>query len=168
MNPPPGAVQSPLTVVEVHGPPRREVVRQMSPRTPAAIEVEHGIEHFSKVYRPRPTPKLRRRNQRLDQSPLTVRHVRRVKSPFHNPYIGSLTLLLTHVLSGAIVGIFDGGSPFEIAMGGCIGGVSGVIGMGLDIPEGAALDIAAGLAGTAGAWFASAFLSLFEFIGSFF
>jgi len=98
MNSLPGAIKSPLAVVVMHSPPRREVVRKVRPRTATAIQIQNRVAHFSQNHGPWPSAKLRRRNQRLDQSPLTVRHVRRVCSPFHNPCVGSLTLLFTHIL----------------------------------------------------------------------
>lgn len=90
MNSPPRAIEPPLTVIPVDGAPRRQVVRQMPPRAAGAIEIKYRIEHLAQVDRSGPAAELRRWDQRLDQSPLTVRHVGLVWHPVHTLSIGSL------------------------------------------------------------------------------
>ena len=105
MNLLPRPVEAKAAVIEMHRAPGREVVRQLPPRAARAIEVEDCINHLTQIDGARAAALFGRRNQRFDQSPLTVRYVRRIWIPFHPLAIGSSGRLFTHVLSDVIVHI---------------------------------------------------------------
>ena len=69
--------------IAVHRFPRGKFVGQLPPRTSRAYDIQHRIEHLAHIVSARATAPLGRRYRRLDQSPLTGRHVAWVWLPFH-------------------------------------------------------------------------------------
>lgn len=76
MNLLPRAIQPEATVVIMHRAPRREVMRQLSPRTTCAVRIQNRIDHLAQIDCARAFARLGRRYRRRDQFPLLVRHVR--------------------------------------------------------------------------------------------
>ncbi len=77
--------------------PRRKVARQLPPRTTGAHDIHYGVDHLAHVVSARATAPFGFRNQRTDQSPLTVRQIGGVWLPFHTTS-SALRPLLKQVL----------------------------------------------------------------------
>ena len=80
----PSAVVPPAGIELVHRSPLGEVVRQHSPSTPGAGDVEDGVEDLSHVGRAWPTARFGGRNQRLDPLPLRIGQIGGVSLPCHD------------------------------------------------------------------------------------
>jgi len=89
MNLPPRPILAEALVIVVDRPPRRKIVRQLPPRAACTHDVQHRSDDLTRIDAARPTTGLGRRDPRLDQSPLTVRHVGWVRTPFHLPLSAS-------------------------------------------------------------------------------
>src|SRR5438105_3877176 len=72
MDPFPGAVDSPVTVVIVNGGPRRKVMREIPPQAPVPNDVEDGINDAAHGNCARTATNLSRREKRLKQCPLLI------------------------------------------------------------------------------------------------
>ena len=68
-------------------------MRQLPPRTTGAHDIHYGIDHLAHVVSTRATAPFGFRNQRIDQSPLTVRQIGGVWLPFHTTSSASRPLL---------------------------------------------------------------------------
>ena len=73
--------------------PRRKIMRQLPPRTTGAHDIQYGIDQLAHVVSARATAPFGFRNQRFDQSPLTIRQIGRVWLPFHTTSSASSPLL---------------------------------------------------------------------------
>ena len=76
-------VESKATVVELNRPPRWKIVRQLPPGATRTTQVQDRIKNFAQIDAARASARFGRWYRRLDQSPLFVRQVRRVRNPFH-------------------------------------------------------------------------------------
>ncbi len=99
MNLGPCAIQTEAPVVIVHRAPGWKLVRQHAPRAAASIQVEDGVDHFTNVDFTRPTARLRRGNQWLDDRPLRIGQITGIRRPCHLLSIGSQQT--SHTLSKA-------------------------------------------------------------------
>ena len=81
----PSTIQPEAAVVKMHRAPGWKVMRQVTPRATGAIHIENRVEYFAQVNGARPSAPLRGRYERRDQSPLRIRQVCGIRSPFHRP-----------------------------------------------------------------------------------
>ncbi len=81
----PSTIQPEAAVVKMNRSPGRKVMRQVTPRATGAIHIENRVEHVAQVDGTRPSAPFRGRYERRDQSPLRIRQVRGIRSPFHRP-----------------------------------------------------------------------------------
>lgn len=96
----PRAIQPEATVVIMHPAPRRELMRQLSPRATRAVQIQNCIDYLTHVDCAWASARPGRRYRRHDQSPLIIRHVRWVWHPFHT-LLSAKKRLFTHVLATA-------------------------------------------------------------------
>ena len=97
MNPPPGAIALEPAEIVIDRDPRGETVGPLSPRAAGPHHIEDSMDHLAHVRAARASARPGRRDRRLDQSPLTLRHVAWVWFPFHTP-VSTKSRLLKHVL----------------------------------------------------------------------
>ena len=83
MNAVPRSITLKVPEIPVDRLPRGEIVRQLPPRTTGTNDIQYCIDDLTHVVSARTSAPLGRRNRRLDQFPLTVRHVAGVWFPFH-------------------------------------------------------------------------------------
>ena len=88
----PDAVAFPALEVVVNGSPGRKVPRQHPPRAAGAVEVEDGISHLAQVRFTRPTVLGCWRDERLQQGPLLIREIARIRRISHPPIIANTPL----------------------------------------------------------------------------
>ena len=84
VNPLPSAVGLPQPKIRVHRLPRREVMRQRSPRAASAQQVEHRIQQIAVTMPSRPASRLGSRNEVFDVVPLKIFQVCWVGLPCHD------------------------------------------------------------------------------------
>lgn len=63
--------------------PRREVVREHSPRTPAAIDIKNAIKNLSHLDFTRAAPGFGRRNQGFNHMPFSITQITRIGPSNH-------------------------------------------------------------------------------------
>ena len=71
-------VPRPQLEIAVHRALRREILRQVSPRTPRFQHGQQPVDHLTHVHRALPAALLRRRDHRCDQCPFRVRQIARI------------------------------------------------------------------------------------------
>ncbi len=97
MNPFPRSIPLREPEIGVYRFPRRKIIGQLPPRTARTHDIQHHIDHLAHVMTARATTPLGRRDRRLDQSPLTLRHVGWVGLPYRTP-LSAKSGLLKHFL----------------------------------------------------------------------
>ena len=91
MNELPSAILPPEPKVVIHDLPGREIVGEQTPRTPTPQDIKDAIEDFALGILLRSAAGLRLGHMGLDQLPLFVTQVGRVRLS------GSMLLMLTHL-----------------------------------------------------------------------
>src|SRR4051794_18831208 len=85
MDPVPDAVALPAAQIVIDRLPRRQVVRQQTPRHPGSQKIEDGIDQFPSRGLARASARFRLGDQRRDQRPLPIRQVGRIGAPTSPP-----------------------------------------------------------------------------------
>lgn len=78
LDPPPGSIGLPLTIVAVNSAPVWKVVRQQAPCTPAPLPIADRIDNSAKRNLPRHSHRAARWNTFADRLPLAVGEIARI------------------------------------------------------------------------------------------